>query len=258
MGEASVSSIMGRRGRWWLAAAACIALAVGPLLFCLDKRVGCRAAADGLEGPSKRTAGAAKYPGNKKDMRVLSADYSVVRAFIYAQWGFVMPEEDFLRSGRKAHVDARIGPWTFNEPERLPGLGGGLEVSYNAGWDRVYRDRHGVRLIVQANAWSDGLILTTECRHPGALVQRDLRSLQTGSGLRLRDTETRTLKLLGRPSRRDSFRGYDILWYVEKPKRVVSDGGAYEYTVGRAAAYALKKGRLVEIWLLEWDTQAGG
>ncbi len=91
-------------------------------------------------------------------------------------------------------------------------------------------------------------------------MKGSLTKLRTESKIGLGDSEKRVLKLLGHPTQRDKFKGYSILWYVQKPKHVVKweEGFKHEWEEGRAAAYALKKGAVVEIWLQEWDTQAGG
>jgi len=199
---------------------------------------------------SARTGG----PPNRDSPEASSLDYSVVRAFMRSRWRSARLPNDVVSAGRKPRVDGRLGAWTLDTG---PELGRGVEVPTEVAPDEVYRDRHGVRLIVQGNPWYAEFILSSVCKHAATLVRRDLRRLRTESGIGLGDADKQVLKRAGPPSRQDTFHGYHLLWYLQKPKHVVSkDRG--EYDEGGAAAYVLRRGKVVEIWLYKWDTQVGG
>jgi len=199
-----------------------------------------------------------------------STDYSVVRAFNYRKWGSLLPPEDFLRAGDKSRVDEELGKWGFQEGGKgLEGLGEGLTIVYLSGADRVYRDAAGIRLIAEEHTWLDTLILSAVNKHAAKLVKRDLGRLRTESGIGLGDPMDRVEKLWGEPSHRTryQFGGYYILWYVAEPEHHVIvydydvDSPAetgFEFDAGNAAALALKDGKVVEIWLYGWSTDAGG
>ena len=177
-----------------------------------------------------------------QNLGLCSTRYSVVRAFMEETWRGPRDGSRLFR-GTQAHVDAHLGPWSFPADDRLKGMGGGLRVEHLGGTDVVYRDRHRVRLIVASCVFPDQLILSSQCTYPGKLVRRDLRHLRTESGVGLGDSRRRVLALLGKPSRKDYSQGYGILWYLSKPRRVD------EHDEGNVAAYVLKRGKVVEIWL---------
>ena len=197
-----------------------------------------------------------------------STDYSVVRAFNYRKWRSPWPPDDFLRAGDKPRVDQQLGAWGSQMGGKgLEDLGEGLTIVYLSGVDRVYRDAAGIRLIAVEHTWLDTLILSAANKHAAELVKRDLGHLRTESGVGLGDPMDRVEKLWGEPSHRTryQFGDYYILWYIAEPEHqvVVYDYDSptdreFEFDTGNAAALALKDGKVVEIWLHGWSTDAGG
>jgi len=191
--------------------------------------------------------------------------YTVVRGFCCQKWGSPCPSKQFLFAGKKPVVDKNLGKWAFQgvagpPPHVLEDLGQGMEGHCFGGKEHLYRDAQGIRLIVEEYISVDTLILTARHKAPAKLVDQDLGSIRTASGLGLGDSEARVLEVLAKPSQRDTFGGYEILWYLEKPQHVVHSlpGEDYEYDEGHAAAYALENRELVEIWLHLWTTEAPG
>ena len=135
-------------------------------------------------------------------------------------------------------------------PEALGRRYGGMFYEF-------YRDGRGTRFIAWGTVHSWCIVLSAESKHPAALVPDDLTGLHTDSGIGLGDSCDRVLQLLGEPSWREAFQGYDILWYLEKPECHDTEDGGLEVT-GDAAAYALKEGKVVEIWLHHWETGVHG
>jgi hypothetical protein len=163
---------------------------------------------------------AAPHRRSARDLGLCSTRYSVVRAFMEETWRGPRDVSQLL-PGTRTRADAHLGPWSFPIDDlRLKGLGNGLQVPYQGGEGRAYRDRHGARLIIASCSRPDELILSSQCTYAGKLVRRDLRHLRTESGVGLGDSRRRVLALLGKPSRKDYFQGYGILWYLSKPRRV--------------------------------------
>lgn len=200
---------------------------------------------------------AAEAPAReRREARVFPTPCSVVSAFVSAAWGKGPLHQDRVFSGDTPRVDTHVGPVTFASDVPLPWLGTGVAVSYAQALDYLYRDRKGVRLILEEHIFPDVVILSSQCKRQAKRIYRDLGSLRTESGVGLGDPEARLLRHLGRPSRRSAFRGYTILWYLQKPKHIGPKGDGYDE--GHAAAYALKGGRVVEIWLHEWSNEPIG
>jgi len=248
------SGAASRRLRCGIAVAGCVATAICSVPAWPGAWAGSHAVS---AAPANDSAAPHGVAGDQWDAkRLFSADYSVVSAL----------EHRMGVEGRSpvprysARVDVRLGPGTVSqEGVSFPGLEEGVVVDYEAeATDLVYQDKHGARLILRNTPRCSVLILSTTCKHAGKLVRRDLRGLRTESGVGLGDTKKRVLKRLGAPSRRDSFEGYEILWYIGRPRHVVREKGAWQYDEGHDAAYALRKGNVMEIWLEAWDTAAGG
>ena len=196
-----------------------------------------------------------------KRLGLTSPDYSVVRASIVHEWQwFPTPPVAFFLTGTRPDVDQRLGKWTFQVGnDELPGLGPGVTVSVFPVSDILYKDARGIRLVAAQGVWLDTLILSATNRHDAKLVHRDFSSLRTESGIGLGDSQARLLTVLGSPSVRCRFEGYEILWYLQKPRHYTLDTlGNREFSTGHAAAYAFKKERIVEIWLHEWTTEPAG
>ena len=255
---------------------------------CLTAFAACAAAVvvcvmwtDARTGPSAMAGGKRPSPGDIKPTETkkgkgipyaesFSLDYSVIRAFAHSTWGHSAPPDDLLDMGRKSRVDASLrlrGRSVDNfvrkslATKEEPWWGLGVMVENDRGTDEVYRDARGTRLVQFGNPSASGWILSAVCKHDGRFVRRDLGALRTESGVGLGDTEKRLLKLLGRPSRQDDFQGYRILWYFGRPKHVVRGRGTAEELhcdEGLDAAYVLRKAKVVEIWLQEWDTDPVG
>jgi hypothetical protein len=201
---------------------------------------------------ARARAAASPYSRHRRSLGLVSTRYSVVRAFMEETWRGPR-NESRLFPGTQARVDTHLGPWTLSvDDPRLEGLGSGLLVRYLGGSDYLYRDVRGVRLIIATRSRPDELILSAQCTYAGKLVRRDLRRLRTESGVGLGDSRRRVLARLGKPSRKDYFQGYGILWYLSKPRRVD------EHDEGNVAAYVLKRGKVVEIWLHLWSNERIG
>jgi len=238
-----------------VAIAGCVAAAICSLPVWPGSRTGGHAVSVAHANASTARHGVAA--GQRDEKHLPSVDYSVIAALKYR-----VGDYELSRISRyAARVDVRLGPGKVSfEGALFPGLEKGVAVDHEAesAMDLVYQDKHGVRLIQRDVFCYSALILSTTCRHAGKLVRRDLRSLRTESGVGLGDTEKRVLRRLGPPSRRDRFEGYEILWYIGRPRHVVREKGEWKYDEGHNAVYALKKGKVVEIWLEAWDTQARG
>jgi len=193
-------------------------------------------------------------------------DDSVLLAFMFRKWEGPWAPEEFLLKGKKARVDRRLSEKISLEKGRenvWDVLGQGLyvpdyQVTYGAAF---YRDRKGIRLIALEGPHfaSDTIILSSESKHPARLVKGDFAGLRTNSGITLGTSAQRLRKLLGAPSARHSFREYEILWFLQKPTHQPSLGpGHPPYKQGYAAAYALKRKKVVEIWLHLWSTERSG
>jgi len=199
-----------------------------------------------------------------RESYVLST-YTVVRGFCCQKWGSPSPSKEFLFAGKEPVVDKKLGKWFFqgvagSPPLVLDDLGQGMEGHCFGGKEHLYRDAQGIRLIVEECISVDTLILTARHKAPAKVVDRELGNIRTASGIGLGDSEARLLEVLPTPSQRDTFGGYEILWYLEKPQHVVHSlpGEDYEYDEGHAAAYALENREVVEIWLHLWSTEAPG
>jgi hypothetical protein len=193
---------------------------------------------------------------------LMSPDYSVVRAYIAHEWeSFPSPPVEFFLTGTRPAVDQRLGTWTFQvgNDDGLPDLGQGVVVSVFPVMDALYKDARGIRLVAAQGTWLDTLILSAQNTHDARLVDRDLSSLRTESGIGLGDSQARVLDVLGSPSCRYRFGEYEILWYLQKPRQyTVAHLGNREFSDGHVAAYALANDRVVEIWLHEWTTEPAG
>ncbi|MBE9566132.1 MAG: hypothetical protein IMF16_05235 [Proteobacteria bacterium] len=203
-------------------------------------------------------------PGPQPLVSITPTGDSVLLAFMYDKWGVSNPPVAFLSSGEKLSVDTDLGTrLSFREstPHAWHVLGDGLYVRdyLDRPGAEFYRDQTDVRLIALVGPYlgCDTMIVSAESRHVAQLLQEHLVSLRTTSGVGLGDSAHCVLELLGRPSHRNRFGAYDILWYLQQPKRwpihVGSRKGQVDLT-GRATAYALKDDEVVEIWLHTWST----
>ncbi len=211
----------------------------------------------------------AEYYRDPEEAGVTSTEYSVVKALIAAtKWG---PPGGRRRpivtglflQGTSETVDTQLGDWSFlgGGEEGLPGLGEGVPVGYRGQIDRLYRDHHGTTLIAGEEFDIDTLILSTVNTFPAQLVDRDLTGLRTERAIGIGDPVDTLVGVLGAPTREDEIEGYRVLWYVSRPEHVVvtrNGKPSIEYDRGNVAAYALKDGRVVEIWLHEWTTEPRG
>jgi hypothetical protein len=191
---------------------------------------------------------------------------SVLLGFASHTWGLPWVPDEFLARGNKRTVDqgfpsfvtvAQLG----GEPDVWTALGNGLRVEDYLGGQggEFHRDRSGVRLIaLESPVFScDTIILSAVSRHAARLGKRDYRRLHTDLGVRLGDSPRRLRRLVGAPSRRDRFEEYEIHWYLGRPRPVVVPGSS-PFREGAAAAYVLRQGKVVEIWLHYWTTEKLG
>ncbi|MBI3910184.1 MAG: hypothetical protein HY320_04540 [Armatimonadetes bacterium] len=190
--------------------------------------------------------------------------HSVILAFAQWRWGVYKAPFEFCSKGRQARVDVGFGksislreghdPWDV--------LGRGLRALLYPGEElsgaQFYRDRRGRRLILLEGPCfaTDTIILSSESRHPAHRMNRDFGRLRSDRGIGLGHTRGRVLQRLRSPSARYRFGRYEILWYLGKPRRVRC--GDQRFLEGRTAAYALKKGRVVEIWVQCWSNERHG
>ena len=191
---------------------------------------------------------------------------SVLLALMFGRWQWPSAPDEFLAKGNKRTVDQGFPSFVTvaqlpNRPDVWTVPGKGLRVDDYLG-DRggvFHCDREGVRLIaLESTVFScDTIILSAVSRHAARLGKRDYRRLHTDLGVRLGDSARRLRRLVGAPSRRDRFEEYEILWYLGEPKPVVVPGSS-PFREGAAAAYALKQGKVVEIWLHYWNTEKLG
>ncbi len=191
----------------------------------------------------------------------VQSTYAVVRGFCFRTWGWRSPDEDFLLTGAKPNVDTKLGQWTFAEGGKaLAGVGKGLQLWCGGGGaEHRYRDASGTRLLAEEGVEIDTLILTQRSPYDAQLVKRDLSSVATESGIQLGDSRERVVAVLGDASRISRFPPYEILWYLGKPTHEHPGYPDHpDYDWDHAAAYAFEKGRVVEIWLHFWSTEACG
>jgi hypothetical protein len=185
---------------------------------------------------------------------------SVLITFACRTWGCIQPPLDLLMTGKRHVVDTQLGPALSVMKKKgnvWDVLGEGIFVEDYTGTERgaeFYRDPSGVRLIALEGPHfaSDTIILSRQSTHAAKLVASDLGRLRTESGIGLGDTERRVRGILGQPSRTDEFGDYCILWYLGQVRR----RGEARY--GLAAAYVLKGGAVVEVWLHVWSPDRSG
>ena len=89
-------------------------------------------------------------------------------------------------------------------------------------------------------------------------MKHGLSGVTATSGIGLGDKRQKIERLLGVPSQTRRFRDAEMLWYLGKPEHVTTadplDQNNYR---GYAAAYVLKVGEVVEIFLHAWSNEAG-
>jgi hypothetical protein len=182
---------------------------------------------------------------------------------MFRRWGNPYPPEPeaFLAKGRKTMVDRGLAKDLGSRAPDYPwdALGEGNYVGnyLDDTGAHFYRDGSGLRLIALDGPefGCDTIILSAVSRHPARLVSRDFRKLRTDCGIGIGDTESRVRERAGKPSEHNRFGEYQIFWYLARPHSFIEPVLRRRYSAGEDAAYALRKGKVVEIWLYQWDTQ---
>jgi hypothetical protein len=191
---------------------------------------------------------------------------SVILTFCARRFGHVYGAPGWLlREGRRSSVDRTIGGFgtVKNGRDPFPVFGRGVLGALYPGDDfgvDVYRDAHGVRLLELRGPTDscDRLIVSRVSRHPARRIALDLAALRTPSGVGIGTSGKSLLSRLGSPTRRYRYRGYDVLWYVTRPRTYRISGDPALHHLVYADAYALRGGRVIEVMLQKWSDERHG